>query len=695
MLLTITVLTIALTFLVSRRWLYAELDIVSQFVLSLGCSVTLVVAGGAFAATQYRFSQKAFICMLGAYCLVAFAVLLWSMLKQKQLQPSRKIQATSLAMLVLVGICYVPPSQIVIGGQDPSAYVAVAKALAFDRKATVDSWAHRALTDVEREQLLGMSKAPDRSNQIYNGVSIKNDGHGKIELYLARGPSYLLGYAFLFQPMEQAFYANCLYCLLSIYIFFLFAKEVLNIRWACFATLLLALSPAELWFGRATYSEVPSQFFILFSLYHLVLLSKRSVEREHERSLLYLVSIVAAAGATLMRIDQAVLLFMLIFLAPWARAGGVSGTILSQALALLLLVLLRLELEITAFRYTFAVEKEIFFAKSPVTWGAGMVAASLVLYGKGIRAKLEVLYEWLKSYFFSERGIALISVAFILFLVWGLVMRDTLFPKEVFGADMNHNSGVRSMDETIFARMAVLCGPTVFVMSFWGILFYLKREKLQLATCVYVGLWAAYAWVLFFDQRNSPMLYWASRRYVPVLIPSTILFGCYFFTQLRVFRDEATNRLLAWSTAALSVIPMVVADRSILWRGEMNGLIPMVHQLESEFDRSSTVFLTDSRGRHYNFIFRFLGNFQVLQIPGLREYEELHQRMLPPLVSRLKNEGKTVVLLDDKNVNQAFDKMSSEPTKEITASYSRLGENLDQFPSTRWPRVHRWHYQRQ
>ena len=249
-------------FALARRFLYCERDIVSQAILSLALGALSILAYGSVLASLGVFLEDLWCAVLAGHSAI---ILIATLIVSKR--PNESSQHVELAPILLCGlVCllYIPPSQITIGGQDPAVYVAASASLAYNGQASAHSSAHELLSPDEREQLLGLSGTGHEYNWLYNGAYFKNDDSHTYFFDFARGPSYLLAFCMLAFGLDFAFVANFVFCLLAIYCFYLCAREFLETRVALLTAAILALSPPVIWFGKATYSEVPSLFCIFF-----------------------------------------------------------------------------------------------------------------------------------------------------------------------------------------------------------------------------------------------------------------------------------------------------------------------------------------------------------------------------------------------------------------------------------------------
>lgn len=704
----VTAAVCILTILIGRKLLYRETDLVTQIVLGVGNTVMLTLCCAAFCAHLARFSIKAFLCLFGCYLLVALPLAVWLYFFRKEDKAKVKLRLGIIPLLLLAAAlyCYRIPSQIVVGSQDPSVYVASAATMAHSRHTVLSSPLLLKLTPEERTSLLGLNPG---QNWPYNGVYLLNDGSAaEYRFDFLRGPSLLLAFAFLFQDKEAAFLVNSLYSVLAVFYFFLILRTLLPQGTACLGSLLLLLCPAELWFGRATYSEVCSQFLILGTVIHLLWFESKRLEplrslanTEGEISsfrlfLLLALGCISAAQSVMMRVDQTLVVFLLILIIPcFSLVASLSNSpsrkkLFAQLFAaqcwLLLCTLLVLSFnQKTGAHYILRLKRNLFFVDYIPHILAACFILSLPLYLPWLQRFLLKILSWLRSIFFSESGKAVSLLFLICFLAWELVLRVKLFPPETFGPIPPHTAHKRTMNELLFHRLSILTGMPILLLSFVGLWQMLRKGPR--VSLIFLGLlFLIFGSKLFISQENSPMLYWASRRYLPVMIPSAILFGVGLLFSLELFASQRANRIFSSGLYCLSLLPMLYLSQALLTHGEMNGAIRSTLELEKRFRPEETVILSDSTAIHKNFTFRFLGAYPLLQIKGLNAIEEPVLRLLPGLVERLKAEGKHVIMFfgDPKHASTlaGFKHLGITPSQPeyIDAPYFRMDELFFNFP---------------
>lgn len=683
----------------SFRFLYKDYEFFSKCILaaSLYCLELIIVA--AIAGTYQSFNVSFLSQLLIASFTLNLVAIVALNKRHRDALPKLKqrYSIASVLVILLITIFYLPPSQIVIGGQDPSVYVGAAATLARNEQASITLAAHKLLSAQERVDWLKFREKPTQHNWPYGGIYVFNDDAPQFQFDFARGPSYLLALGFVATKAahiweQRAFITNTIYCVLAIFCFFLFLQEFLESKvWAFLATLLLLFCPAEIWFGRATYSEVPAQFFLFLSLLHLILLEKRQVI--HRYAFLG-IALIAAATSFLMRTDHISILLLLLVCLPFFKARSVIAPRLiffAQCVVFGLFFLATYEMQATGPLYLWRMGRmSIVLKEMPWFVCAGMLFSLLFYFAKA-QSLFSTCYALAQKWLRSKLALVLFSFAILCLLGWGFIYRPYFVEFEHFGPNAAHNAFARTMNEAIFKRLAVLVGLPIFLLSFWGMRSYFIKHKESFVTCIVLLLVIAYCSQLLISQKNSPMLYWASRRYLPMLIPFFITFGIYQLSQLQFSAKSSLNQSLKALLYLAAIVPMWVVGQPMFWIGEMNGALSVVNELQRRLDPKKTVLIADRANNHESFPLQFLAGYEVLLLDSFKQRtpDEISR-----LAKRLQQADFDVALISAKEAGlDLFATLPATTQGTIVGPYYRLGENMDRFPDTQTRKDYRVTYQ--
>ena len=676
------------TLRLTSRTLYSDLSVGSAAIFSLALVVCFIVTTGSVLACLESFTANSFAIALGGYTL-AVAGLSFRYPPRPELVVTRAEAAAPFLIAIIAAVLYLPPSRIDIGGQDPACYVAAASVLAYNGNINLFSPAYRAFSDDELARDLNLFDPATLSGQIFPGAFLNRWAPGTISILFPRGPSYLLGFGYLVSRGSAAYLSNSLYAFLAVFVFFMFARAVVPLPAAVCAALLLACCPAQIWFGRATYSEVCSQFYIFFGLYHLLRVFSRS-QRQNQNTVEFLIVIWLLGLSSLMRVDHALIVIPLIAALPLAAETWFSKwrVLLFQALLVGSLALVSLDNRLTALiHFIHYYPSQLFVSQRPWLYAGVVFAGTLPLYLPKVREFVQSvvtrMFRELRTEWAAATALGLIALMFVL----GFSVRTQIIDIPFYGSGAWHNANVRMMSDQIFPRLSVLTGLPILLAGFFGMFLMLRAPRVSPAVVLLAAVLLGYSSQLLVNQMNSPGLYWATRRYVPVIIPALILFGCGALAQLELFSSRKLNRSLFGTLVAVSILPMLFLDRSILWWGEMNGADSAAKRLRQLHAPENTVLIGDAAERTRGFTLRFLGNFDVLIASDLSKSKELQQR----IEEKLRPLGKQLIYFSGNPEDAVF--TQGQPVEYIAAPYWRLGENLERFPRTPYTRDHGIYYQ--
>ncbi len=615
-------------------------------------------------------------------------------------------------LIAFVLKAYLPPATVMVGGQDPSLYSGASAQLALTGKFDKVLTAHSILND-----------EPSFKKLVWENKTYKSDHNGTVTkiiedkpalLYdFQRGPSYFMAVTMKALGLELGYSASAFVSLAGVLVFYVFMTPIASKNISFIAAFLVALNPAQIWFGKASYSEPPSLLFIWLALVSFSLYFKPLIRGNREyvkqRTIasnlpILFVCALSTASSFWMRQDQIIVVASIMFFFP-----------------LLLLVLKRennlsvkkqdwfeigiFYLLIVGFCYAFTVDykiashffyslvyEEYFFLNNIHLYLAGGAVFSLSMAALAWKVQpLQKLLKTLQKIIETQRFIEILSVLFIVLLVWGMMIRLVQEPWEYFGSDQNHNAGSRTMDEHIFIRIALMAGVTNLVLGFWGAFILLRDQKTRYFSYVLIFLWAAYCSVLLVSQNNSPMLFWASRRYIPIVVPGFIAFGTYFtFTKLPLLFPKKPALLLSL-LFVINTAPMIYFGETLWHFREMYNSYKVVQGLDAAVSESKTkhvAIFADAKWRHFNHTFNFFSKHEVIAINKLPKKLSTHSNEFKKMFSILADKGIQPVIVfrkEEKDVSwQAFE----GKIFRVEARFSRLEQTFNSWPRKRYQRDH-------
>lgn len=481
------------------------------------------------------------------------------------------------------------PSQYIVGGRDPGAYVAA--------MATIARTGGIAFTDplvlaVPEDDAELFFRHPDR-NQAFSwarfmGFNLERPQTGRVfPEFFHLFPSFG-AYLFSALGVKGALATPCVFGVLGTLAVFFASRRLLGDAPALLGTLLLATNVVQVWFAHAPVSETVSQF-----LYFLALLALARFE-ETESSIFAGLASAALGLGLLVRID-ALLVLLPIGLYVGHRLAR-RDLRLRPLLALLLPFALlaghaSLHALFFARKYLLQVLTRRYWTFSAAAWlSLGLLAAAalwLVLRKGPVLARLAERHE---------ARLRHAAVALILLLAaYAYFLRPSL--SAWAGGDGNERElaladpglllalGFRRLaahDAGAFYRMSWFVTPLGLGLGVIGLVVLVLEGKRR---HLFPGLLlAAFAGFYFYKIRIWSDYYFALRRFMPVVVPFVMLLAAYALVRLagrnrraRVVAGALALGLFAWFAPATYRIA-----RFTDWMGSVDFVNGLARHFSSE-----------------------------------------------------------------------------------------------------------------
>lgn len=533
-------------------------------VLSLGVSLTGVLILGS--AHRYSFTRLLIVNAAGSLALIA----IWR--SRLRLHPPRRFSFAAIVPLALILFCawrFSPPSEYVMGGKDPGVYVNEGIQIAQRGTLVVRDPVVATLPTFARGLFFPQHVLPDGTpRRDYYGVRfmgffVKDPDSGAVigqfpHLFPA---SIALGYGI--NGLSGALRAVTAWGILGILAVYFVAVRLFGRATAAAAAALLALHVIEVWFARYPNAEVVMQ-----TLLFAALLANARAHVDGDRFF------APVAGA---------LLGLLLFLrfdavigVAGLSAGLAAGVIAGQKPRASMFLAFAL-FALPALYYFFVPMRA--YADLPIVWVSAIpwwqvgvlavsVAACLVLLRAAQRPAVNrALIRYVPL---------VVAAALCLLAAYALVIRHPagrLAAHDAYALRTYANFYV-----TVPAVLAALLGFVIHSRrSFW-------RDPALFLT---VALFAVF---VFYKIRIVPEHFWAARRFLPIVLPATML-----FVAAAVFAGGSGSRLRLLRPALGGVLVVLLgsqyvrASRPVEAHVEYAGLIPRLEQLASQISDQDLV----------------------------------------------------------------------------------------------------------
>ncbi|MDQ8204247.1 hypothetical protein [Pelagicoccus sp. SDUM812003] len=422
-----------------------------------------------------------------------------------------------LAMFVYL---YRSPNEVIVGGQDPSVYYAKAVALVDygELHKPMKSWgvlSSSTINETEIPALLG------RYNYSFNGIiPEEHEGQYYLKSDFLSGPVVL--HAVLGKLNRELIrYGSVLYAGMAFAAFYLLVRECTNFWTSSVGTAIFMLVPSQLFIGLSTFSEIPTQFHLLF----LVLVCNYAIRvREQGPILLMTTLFLAAMSIVAMRIDG------FLYVLPFALWLVVSDCLPSRRLQLFLwsigivcvltfmkenhgLYFFRIYIEFPLIRY----QREL----------SGITVALLFL----LTFKELGLKRWL-SYIKTIRPMwgGIFGLAIFIMLYYVRPNVEPFHEREAFGRIF------RSYRENTLLNVTYTLNYVCVLLGFVGAMYMVRKEVKRVEHCsllAYLGCFFVFAALMLYNTTASPQMYFSVRRFLPIVTPGLILIALYLVHRMR------------------------------------------------------------------------------------------------------------------------------------------------------------------
>ncbi len=537
-----------------RAALAAEERAFWAVMISLAISLSIVLA----LAVLHRYTLRSLL--IADVALAAFG----TAVARRRLRlgaPAARVSTSALVPIVIVLLGawrFFPPAEYIIGGKDPGTYINEGVQIAQRGALVIEDRTVAAVPPFARDLFFPSDGRSEYPPLRFMGFWVKNPDTGAVigqfpHLFPA---SIAIGYGVA--GLTGARSAAGLWAILGLLAVYFAGGRLVGRTAAAAAAILLALHVIEVWFGRYPNAEVVMQALLFAAL---LANARAHIDRDP--------FFAPVAGVLLglllfLRYDVVLgiaglatgLVFNAVARRAWPRWSFLAAFATVAALATAYLFgLMRSYMHLPI----------VFLSNFPL-WeyaalGAGVAAAIAAVALASRTPKLaEMVERWAP---------ASVVTAVWLLAFYALVLRQPA--GKLAAHDANALRTFTYWYLTLPALLAALIGFAIVVRRrFW-------RDAALVVTI------AVFACVLFFKIRIVPEHFWMTRRFLPVILPGTLLFAC--AAALSGARERIGPSI---GRAAIGIVFVGVlalhyagASRPVAAHVEYSGLIPRLEALAS------------------------------------------------------------------------------------------------------------------
>ena len=350
--------------------------------------------------------------------------------------------------------------------------------------------------------------------KIFNGTQLLVPGQlhgdffpGATYVYACLG---LLNKSFVFYGPAFVMISVCISLYFIIY-------KILNEAFsACLLTFMFLLSPIMTWFGRAFYA---GPFALLFFLLILYLLIDFFDIQTNSKKLILLILLFSLSYFS--RLEMFIVLLLAVYLISYK----------DWKFGLLMLFLALLVMNASENNYSIYYNRIgnneftlIFTYWTQIVCGTYLFSLLMNFIGKRNSFKLE-------NIIFSRTLFYSLLIIFTLFAL--LCLRNDFV--DLFGEHQLksiHGNIMRTYNEENLDRIFMVFPAHIFIIGICYLAFILKKQSVSLYFKVVLFSLMLPNLIFLYEIHNSPMLYWAIRRYIPIVLPVVFLGFIFFLKDL-------------------------------------------------------------------------------------------------------------------------------------------------------------------
>lgn len=500
----------------------------------------------------------------------------------------------ALAVAVLAVALQARPSQYIVGGRDPGAYIA---SMALIGRTGGILYTDQAVASIPRQDVPVFFRNPDRQDYSFSrfmGFDLERPESGRVvpqffHLFPAFG-------AYLFQAMgvKGALAAPPLLGILGTLAVFFALRRLFSPAVALLGTLFLAINVVQVWFARYPVSEPFSQLLLFLGLL--------AVAHWEERASTAFAAIGGAAlGLSLLvRVDSLLIVIPLGLYAFVRRAQGRSWKRLLPLLApfAALAVHAAVHSQLFASKYVQDIVTRRYWRQPAWLWVAVFVL------GVALLAAAEPLGRRLARH--EARLRPALMAALLLLAAYAYFVRPQL--SAWAGGDGNtapplpdpgllRAFGFHKLaahDAQAFYRLGWFVSPLGLLLGLLGLVLAIREFRERSLFPLLVAL--TFAFFYFYKIRVWNDYYFALRRFVPVVLP--FLFGFAALLLVRLGRAGGLRRAAAAGLSLTLVFLYVRDTRKIAPHVDWKGTVDFVRNLARRFTPEDVVIFEQPRSIH-------------------------------------------------------------------------------------------------
>lgn len=509
-----------------------------------------------------------------------------------------RVHATSQRELIVVvailltgGVLFARPAEFILGGADAGVYINLGANTAKTGALLIGDALTAGLPTTARPGFLRTQPPPQETDYLrFPGFYLSETQPGELipQFYPLHTLWLAVGYALGGVPLELLL--TPIWAVLGLWAIYLFARAVFSWQFAAVATLLVAVTPLQLYFSRYPTAEPMTQYFTWTGLWCFT----NFVTYRRPRPLWGLGAGLALGQVFLVRIDALPMLILPAMWLLWLFVGRgwrrdewpfwISYT------ALLLLAVFHgfwfsAPYTLNTYRAVGALALRgwpIFIVLLVLAIGAVIVVRRFL--PRLLHHPARAVQIW-RGRILLAAGLALLAIyAYFLRPLWGTGLIGEYWYGGGAVPDSNHENLVRLgwYLTPLGIGLATLGGMILLLWSDWR----------KLWPWLLVG--GAFTFLYIYDILNNPFQIYAMRRYVPVVTPTLVIAAVGWLAWLWTRpRRQFVLRGAALILGGVWLAGMLANSRLIVSNVEYAGVTRQVEALAGQFPANAVLLFVD------------------------------------------------------------------------------------------------------
>jgi hypothetical protein len=480
-----------------RATLPAEERLFWQVIVSVAISHGVVLALAA--AQRYSFQR-----LLIADALVSIALAAAARFRLRLRAPLPSVSAlVVVALIILASTRFFPPSEYIIGGRDPGSYINEGIVIAQRGTLVYEDPVIASVPAFARDLFFPSHGRSDYYGTRFMGFFIQDPETGRV---VGQFPHLLpasaaIGYGIA--GLTGARYVIGIWAMLGV-----IAAYFAGVRWlgrpaAAAAAALLTLNVVQVWFGRYPNAEVVMQTLVFAGL-----LANARAHFDGTRANAFFAAVAGALFGLLLflRFDGVLAIAAVVF-------GNLLATVKGRRLSVAFLLVLTLTMALGA---VYLLGPMRAYATYPIEFVRNLRWWHLGLLGLSAAISVLVLIAARRISTFRdavERGLPIVLIA----CVWTLGIYALFFRTPAGKLALENAYALR-----MFAAFYVTVPCVLAALIGYGLVVR-RRFWHDPAIVVMITLFSCF---FFYKIRIHAEHFWAARRFLPVILPGTLLLAC-------------------------------------------------------------------------------------------------------------------------------------------------------------------------